>query len=197
MSFEEVQVIWESQEDLDDTIDRNDLKAWIKSRNRTFTKIVGATEIAMTLTLIFVGGMFMKDPLLQGHDLILMVAGVASFLAAGFVWTGRIARKKREVDYDDSLLGIVERSIGAIDYQERRMRGFVWWFAGPMSLGLLIGLIIVDDSKRYLFYTIFIPAFAACMALCYWQIRRDIRMNLIPEKERFQNLRRSLVRNGV
>lgn len=197
MSFEEVQAIWESQQNVDDAINPNELMSLMESRNRSFTKIVSVTEIAMTLTLIFVGGMFMKDPVLQGHDRILAVAGIASFLAAGFIWTGRVARKKREINYDHSLLGIVDCSIGAIDYQQRRMSSFVWWFAGPMSVGLLIGLFIVDDSKRYLFYTVFIPAFIACMVLTYWQIRREIRLNLVPEKKRLQDLRRSLVQERV
>lgn len=192
MSFEDIQAIWESQEPLDGEIDKSALKEWIQSKNRSFTRIVGMTEVVMTLTLLFVGGMFMKDPIVQGHDRILIVPGIASFVAAAFVWTGRIARKKREFVYADSLLGIIERSLDAIEYQKRRMEGFVWWFASPMSLGLIIGLFIVDDSKRYLFYTVFIPAFIACMGLTYWQIRRDVRINLIPEKVRLEDLRKTL-----
>jgi hypothetical protein len=195
MSFEEIQSIWNSQQPLDGTFDRDALTKWIKAKNRTFTRIVGVTEIVMTLTLLFVAAMFMRDPLLQGHDRILIVAGIASLLAAIFVWTGRIARKKREIRYDTSLLGIVERSIDAIEYQMGRMRNFLWWFGGPTSLGLLIGLFIVDESKRYLFYTIFIPAFCLCMVLAYWQIGREIRTKLIPEKSRLEHLRNKLI-NG-
>jgi len=193
MNFDELQTIWDSQEKLESQIDQDVLHQWIKVRNSSFTRIVGITEIVMTLTLLFVTGMFFKDPLLQGHDRILMVAGFASLMAAAFVWTGRIARKKRQVNYSDSLVGVVERSIDAIDYQTWRMRSFIWWFAGPMSIGLLIGLFIVDEPKRYLFYTIFIPAFTLCMGLTHWQIRRDIRMNLLPEKSRLTQLRDRLI----
>ena len=125
----------------------------------------------------------------------MLVPGIASLLAAMFVWTGRIARKKREMRYDASLLGIVEQSIDAVNYQMERMRNFLWWFAGPTSLGLAIGLFIVDDSKRYLFYTIFIPGFAVCMGLAYSQIRREIRSKLLPERTRLEDLRTNLV-NG-
>lgn len=193
MSFDEIQSIWESQQPLDGSVDESALATLIKAKNRSFARIVSVSEIAMTLTLLFVAAMFMKDPLLQGHDRILIVAGIASLVAAIFVWTGRIARKKREVSYDDSLLGIVERSIAGIDYQMRRMQSFLWWFAAPNSIGLLIGLFIVDDSKRYLFYTVFIPAFVICMGLTYWQIQRDIRTNLLPEKMRLVDLRSNLI----
>lgn len=195
MSFDEIQSIWNSQESLESRIDRDLLHQWIKDRNRSFTRNVGLVEITMTLTLLFVTAMFFKDPLLQGHDRILMVAGLASLLAAGFVWSGRIARKKRQVNYADTLAGIVEQSIDAIEYQMWRMRSFVWWLAVPMSLGLLIGLFIIDDSKRYLLYTIFIPAFVICIGLAYWQIQREIRTNLVPEKSRLTQLRDRLI-NG-
>ncbi|QDV42326.1 hypothetical protein Enr13x_21710 [Stieleria neptunia] len=110
-----------------------------------------------------------------------------------FVWTGRNARKKREMRFDASLLGIVQQSIDAVIYQMGRIRNFLWWFAGPTSLGLAIGLFIVEDSKRYSFYTIFIPAFVVFMGLAYWQIRREIRTNLRPEKSRLEELRNRLI----
>lgn len=193
MSFNEIQSIWDSQQPLDETVDADALRTCIKARNRLFTRIVGAMEVAMAVTLLFVAAMFMRDPLLQGHDRILLVPGVVSLLAAVLVWTGRIARKKRETRYDASLLGIVEQSIDAVNYQMGRMRNFLWWFAGPTSLGLATGLFIVDDSKRYLFYTIFIPSFVVCTGLAYWQIRREIRTNLIPEKSRLEELRNKLI----
>jgi len=189
MSFEEIQSIWDSQQPLHGRIDREDLTSWIKAKNRSFARIVGTMEIVMVLTFLFLAGMFMRDPVLEGHDPALILAGIASLVAAAYVWTGRVARKKRAVRYEDSLLGIVDQSIDAIDYQVKRMRSFVWWFAGPTSLGLAIGLVIVDESKRYLFYIVFIPAFLVCMGLTYWQIRREIRINLVPEKSRLEALR--------
>lgn len=193
MSFDDIQSIWDSQQPLDGAIDKDALTTLITTKNRVFTRIVGVTELVMTGTLLFVAVMFMRDPLLHGHDRILIVPGIASVLAALFVWTGRVARKKREIRYDDSLLGIVDQSIDAIEYQIVRMQGFVWWFAGPTSLGLVIGLCIVDASKRYLFYTVFIPSFILCIGLAYWQIRREIRFKLRPEKARLEDLRNRLV----
>jgi len=192
MNFEEVQSIWDSQQPFSSSIDTDALTSWIKSKNQSFTRVVGITEIVMTGTLLFVAGMFLRDPILQGHDRILIVAGVVSLMAAGFVWTGRIARKKRELSYDESLLGILDRSIDAMGYQIKRMRSFIWWFTAPMSLGLIIGLFIVDDSKRYLFYTIFIPGFVICMGLTHWQSEREIRGVLLPEKARLEGLRQRI-----
>ncbi len=189
MCFEEIQSIWNSQKPVEKAVDETALLNWIRSRDQAFARVVGATEIVMVLTLLFVAAMFFRDPLVEGHDRILMVAGLMSLLAAAFVWSGRVARRKRVVNYDDSLLGIVEKSLDAVNYQQRRMQSFVWWFAAPMSVGLLIAWWIVDPAKRYLFYTIFIPGFVLSMALAYWQIGRENRRNLAPEKARLEGLR--------
>ncbi|TWT85629.1 hypothetical protein Pla123a_04360 [Posidoniimonas polymericola] len=193
MSFDDVQAIWDSQQPAGDRLDRDALTQCIKADSRSLMRIVGATEMVMTLTLLFMAAMFMRDPLLQGHDRVLLVAAFACLAAAAYVWTGRVARKKREVRYDASLLGMVERSIAAIDYQIARMRGFLWCFGAPTSLGLLIGLLIVDDSKRYLFYWVFIPAYCLCMGLTWLQIGREIRTKTQPERRRLAQLRDQLI----
>lgn len=138
------------------------LHQWIKTRNSSFTRIVDRVEIVMILTLLFVTAMFFKDPLLQGHDRILMVAGLASLLSAAFIWTGRIAREKREVNFSDSLVGNVELSIDTIDYQIWRMRSFVWWFAAPMSLGLLLGCSSLMNRSSASFTSFSPPYFSPC-----------------------------------
>lgn len=192
MTFDEIQSIWNSQQTLKDQIDPAEWQPWIEARNKSLNKSIGFVEVLMFLLMLFLAAMFFRDPILEGHDRILAVCGIMSLIAAGYIWTGRIARKKREVQYDRSLLGIVEQSIDALDYQRRRLASFVWWFALPMSCALLIGLVIVDPSKRYLFYWIFIPGFALCMGLTYWQIRREIARNISPEKRRLEELREAL-----
>ena len=192
MTFDEIQMIWDSQGEIDSSIDRAELAKWIEVKNTSFNRIVSAVEIAMMLMLLFLAVMFLKDPVLQGHDRALIWGAAASFVATGFIWTGRIARQRRELNYEDSLLGMIQKSIDGITYQINRLRSFIWLFTFPGAVGLAIGLLIVDDSKRHLFYTVFIPSFIACMALAYWQVRREIRMQLAPEKQRLEELRKML-----
>lgn len=192
MSFDSVQEIWDSQTVDDDAIDRDALLKQLKQRDRSFSRIVTITDVVMIMTLAFVGFMFMKDPILQGHDLALIVPGILSLFAAGMVWTGRADRKKQQSLFQDNLLGLIEKSIHGIQNRIWWLRNFLWWFAAPLSLGLLIGLFIIDDSKRHLLYVIFIPAFVLCMGLTYWQIRREIRIVLSPEQVRLEALRSRL-----
>lgn len=191
MPIETIQELWDAQEPAADSIDSASLTRWLRQRSRYFDGM----ELLMILTLLFVALMFARDPLLQGHDRILLLGSLLSLLGAGFVWMGRTARKRREPQYERSLLGIVEQSMDAIDYQIRRLQSFLWWFVLPNAVGLCIGLWIVDESKRYLFYSVFIPAFIACMTLATWQIRNEIRRDLHPKRERLQELHRQLT-NG-
>jgi len=192
MNFDDIKSVWDSQELSDTKLDHDLLWKQVHERDRSFSRLVNVTEIVMILVLLFNTAMFMRDPLLQGHDRVLIVPGLACLVAAGFVLKRRKDRKCREVNYDNSLLGLIEKSIAAIESRCSLMRNFLWWFACPMCLGLAIGLFIVDESKRYLLYGVFIPAFFVCMGLAYWQIRREIRTTLLPEKQRLEELQAKL-----
>lgn len=192
MNLDEIQSIWDSESNFQPSIDANQWRSWIEQRNQKLRWMIGVVEIVMILTLLFVAAMFFRDPIIDGHDYVLIAPGILALAAAAFVWSGRIARRKRDVQYSDSLLSIVQQSIDALDYQKWWMQSFVWWFAAPMFIGLLIGLAIVDDSKRYLFYWVFIPAFLICMALTIWQIRREIALKILPERNRLEQFRQQL-----
>ncbi len=189
MTFDDVQTIWNSQGTPDGALSNDDLFQVVTERDRSFRRIVNLTDILMTLTLLFVAMMFFRDPVLQGHDMVLIVPGVACLIAAGFVWSWRIHRQRRQIDFDDSLLGLINKSIDGINDRIAQMSNFMWWFACPNILGLAIALFIIDDSKRYLLYMIFIPAFFLCIGLAFWQIQREIRLKLEPEKKRLESLR--------
>ena len=193
MDLEDIQKAWDSQEEhpvLE--VDETSLRSHIRTRVKTFGRLVGWTEIFTAGMLLFIAAMFLRDPLVEGHDLVLIVPAIASLVAAGFVITGRVLRKKREVAYDDTIKGIVEKSISQIDYHTKRLNSFLWWFAAPMTLGLLIGIVIVDASKRYLFFTVFIPLFVLSIGLCYWQIKKEIKNKLVPEKDSLASLLKTL-----
>jgi len=192
MSFDEIQSIWDSQQVPEGPIDRDGLLPDIVAKERSLHRISTVTDIVMTGTLLFVAAMFLRDPVLQGHDLILIVPGCVCLCAAGLVWKWRVNRQQRQLSFDDSLLGVVSKSIDAIDDRIRLMRNFLWWFACPNALGLIIALFIIDAQKLYLITMIFIPAFLFCMGLAWWQIQREIRLRLQPEKQRLENLRAHL-----
>ena len=192
MSFEKLQSIWDSQQLPDGSLDEEALLKTMQNRDRSFSRVVSITEIVMTAVMLFVTAMFFRDPLLQGHDRVLMIPGVACLIAAALVWKTRLDRRKREMNYQNSLLGLIEKSIDGIGERVSKMKCLVWWFGCPMRLGLVIALFIVDDAKRHLFYYIFIPAFLACMALTYWQVHREIRILLLPEKKQLEELRSQL-----
>ena len=188
MSFDEIQAIWDSQQTPNDLGGREQMVAAVVARERSFNRIATATDVAMSGTLLFVAAMFFRDPLLQGHDLVLILPGIVSLIAAGLIWFWRISRKRRQSEFDDSLPGLLNKSIDSINDRVTQMSRFLWWFACPNLLGLGIALVIVDESKRFLIYGVFLPAFLICIGLAQWQIRREIRLKLQPEIDRLMSL---------
>jgi hypothetical protein len=192
MSFDEVQSIWNLQQTPDGPLDRDGLLLAVVERDRTFNRIVTITDVLIMATLLFSAAMFLRDPLLQGHDLVLIIPAIACVAAACFVWRWRHNRKRRAPQFDDSLIGLISKSTDAVEDRIALMRKFLWWFACPNAWGLFIALFIIDESKRHLLYGIFIPAFATCMGLTYWLIRREVRLNLLPQISRLEALRSQL-----
>lgn len=192
MSFDEVQSIWNLQQTPDGPLDRDGVLLAVVDRDRKFNRIVTITDVLMIATLLFMAAMFLRDPLLQGHDLVLIIPAIACIVAAGFVLRWRRNRKRRAPQFDDSLLGLISKSVDAVQDRIALMRKFLWWFACPNALGLCIALFIIDESKRHLLYGVFIPAFVTCMGLTYWQIRREIQLKLLPEVSRLKTLRSQL-----
>lgn len=192
MNFEEAQSIWNSQQASDGPFDNEGLLLAVVEKDRQLSRIVTITDVLMTATLLFLTAMFLRDPILQGHDPVLIIPAIACLVAAGFVWKWRINRKRRAVRFGDSLRGMIDKSIDAVEDRIALMGRFLWWFACPNILGLGIAMFIIDEKKRYLLYGIFVPAFVACMGLAYWQIRREIRWKLLPEKSHLEGLRSQL-----
>lgn len=193
MSFDEIKSIWDSQDFLNDSQNDTELLSAVKTWDRSFRRMVGITDFLMISCLLFVAAMFFRDPLLQGHDRVLMIPGLACLLAAGLAIKWRYDRKTRQQVFDDSLLGLVNRSIDGINDRIARTKSFLLWFAVPNAIGLAIALWIVADSKRYLFYYFFVPGFVACIGLAYWQFQRENKRTLVPHRQRLEALRRKLV----
>ena len=193
MNFDEVRALWDSQHPNRDGSRDEQLAQDVIAKARSLDRWATVTEVLMVATLLFVAAMFFRDPLWQGHDLVLILPGIACVVAACFVWRWRYHRLRRQETFDGSLIGMIDKSLDAVADRIALMRHFLWWFALPNALGLCIALAIIDEAKRYLLYSIFIPAFAICIGLTYWQIRREIRLKLNPEKRALEGLRSQLV----
>lgn len=188
MNFEDVQSIWSSQSSPESLLDKERLLTSIVAKERSMKRISTATDITMISTLLFLAIMFLRDPVLQGHDLVLIIPALACIWAAALVWQWRVKRYRRQLHFDDSLLGVIDKSIDGIEDYISQLQKFLLWFALPCSIGLTVALFIIAPEKRWLLYTIFIPAFVICIGLAYWQIRREVRLKLEPERKRLEEI---------
>ncbi|MCR9211821.1 hypothetical protein [Rhodopirellula bahusiensis] len=189
MNFDEIQLIWNSQAATKESLERESILLAVVEKEQSLRRLTAITDGVMIATLLFVAVMFFRDPVLQGHDLVLILPGIVCLAAAGWLFKWRRDRQHRHLGFEQSLRGLIDKSIDGLDDRISQMRNFVWWFAVPNVLGLIIALFIIDPARRYLLYLVFGPAFAICMGLAIWQINREIRSRLLPEKQRFEQLR--------
>ena len=55
MTFDEIQSIWNSQQPMDETIDKDELQKWMRAKNQSFARWVGISELAMIAVVYSTG----------------------------------------------------------------------------------------------------------------------------------------------
>ena len=110
MTFDEIQSIGNSQQPMDETIDKGELQSWMRAKNHSFA---GCFVTASWLRLP--SSCFLHD---------------------------------------------------VANYQIACLRSFIWWFVALASLGLGIGLLLIDDCKRNLLYLCVHPSFCSRHGAC-------------------------------
>ena len=99
---------------------------------------------------------------------------------------GRQYRRRREVDFDESIRGVIEKSLAPIEYHEKRQAMYLWLFHLPIALAAGIGLTVYGNTR--------IPwiwgGVILVWVVSYWGTQRDIKRN--PQKRNLKALREKL-----
>lgn len=194
MKFEELQSLWNCQDN--EPKSRLDTQAVLDTVRRRSNKLaVEASLFEMILmgSLIFVGLVSLKDPLLQGHDMHQIATAVLCFGSAAFIWRGRHIRRTLEVQFDDSLLGCIEKSIAQLNYKASQMRGYLWFCIVPLSVSLGLGYFQANPAKTFWFFILIIPLFVFMMALSYFVMRWENNRFSLPQLAELEAQRAKLL----
>jgi hypothetical protein len=215
MDFEELRVIWNSQnsEPLY-AIDEAALHVSVKRKSRAFTRRVfwrDVREISLgllagTVFLVF-GGMlaFGREDhwrRLLGSDVEVSSWDAVTLLAVSSLWlffaayqlVSRVRQEQRERRFDPSLRGDLDRTIAQTDYRIRMATSVVWWGLLPVWLATVLFVYVVfklvsTPPAVLLLAAIVIPVGFALDVLFK---RRPVRTELLPLKQEFESLRRKL-----
>jgi hypothetical protein len=215
MDFEEMKVIWDSQnkEPLY-AVDEAGLHASVRRKTRAFARRIfwrdvreisiglasGAGFFVFGWTLIAWDEARWRSLLGPGAevsrwDAVMMLAASALFLHyALYHFVGRKRQERRERQFESSLRGDIDRTLAQTEYQIRMAQGAVWWGLIPLAVATGLGLYVICTivptplAVWLLIPVVMVPAFVLDIR-CK---RRPIRTELLPLKQEFESLRHKL-----
>ncbi len=216
MDFEELRVIWNSQNSRPlYAIDEATLRERVRRRNRAFLRRVlwrDAREIAIGLAagaglLVFGAMLVLEDEgrwrlwfgpgvRMSRWDAFLLLIGSGLWLFfACYQVVARKRQEQRERRFESSLRGDIDRTISRTAHEIRMLRSIVWWGLVPVwvATALFVYVIVTlvpTPPMALLLASIVVPA-GFVVDLLYK--RRPLRTELLPLKQEFESLRHTLM----
>lgn len=191
MDFEEMKVIWDSQNEQPlYAFEQASLEKRIRSEGQDISFCLEMFEIMTMLILLVMGVVFPLEPILEGHDFHQIPEGLLFLAIAGWLFRERRRRKQYEQRFDNSLLGDLDRSIFRVDVQIRRLRGFLWVFIVPMCVITAMRLPWDYITKPWWLWAIMVVG----TAFTIYVMRREVQQTHLPRKASLQSLREKLAK---
>lgn len=218
MNFDEMQVVWDSQNRQQVyAVDEFGLYAIVRRKHEALRSCIFWRDIreigvgvAGCIGLLFFSwslGSWDENRWrsLLGSNLemtrqcaMLMLIASAFFLYyALYHWVARWRGQRREKNYKHSLRGDIERTLAQIAYEIHLARGAVWWALIPLLVGTLlflyvVGTVVSAPPALWLLPAIVMPV---CLILDVRCRQRPIRERLLPLKAEFESLRQKLAQD--
>lgn len=201
MTFDQIQKNWQSQPSgLTLKIDSNVLFNEVRRNKRSFESAIFGRDIrevgVAILLVVFFLYFGIKDNLWPMWLLALLCLWVAVFMVAD-----RIIQKRRQPKQSDSLANCIQSSLTQINHQIWLLKNVLWWYLGPLGVGLIIwfsycGISVMVTEKPTIGFLFFILTCIVGTILLYWGIywlnQRAVRTELTPRKEELEELLDSL-----
>jgi hypothetical protein len=216
MDFEEMKVLWDSQnEEPLYAVNQAGLRAILRRYSRDFRRTVfwrDLREITIGIVagaglLVFVGLLAVGQPERLASWLNLKSTptawDLAALISAAGLWfhyalrqyAGRKRQERRERQFAPSVLGDLDREIARTEYQIRLAKNVLWWGVLPVWTATFLFLLV---ASRLLDTSGWIVLVAAAVFLCAavldlrWK-QRPIQRDLVPRKHELESLRTQLV----
>lgn len=190
MQFEDLQVIWNSQDDERlFAIDESALHAAIKRKSRSVNRLLAIFEWVMIAVNLLVAVVLFLD---AGQDngpafqYVLVVMYLAYFVVAV---VRRLTRRREEVRFPPTMLGELDKAIWQVDYLIQQARSIIFWYVIPLGVVVTISMILSINTWWGLFF------FTAWTTVTYFGSRWEINKWYRPKKENLELLREKLILN--
>ena len=201
MNFEDLKIVWESQnEEPLYTINEDGLHSILRRNGRRFKRSIFLRDLreigislAMFLMLLYAGipdyGL-LKDLVLWEIVAMFTAAGLWLFYAL-YMLVHRKRQESRERQYPSSLRGDLDREIAQTEYQIRMAKNILWWGLLPTWVAaLLVILVTVESGWARLLLILAVLLYMFVIEL--WTKKRPIKRVFLPRKHELESLRDKL-----
>ena len=186
MEFEEMKKIWDTQNNEPMyAINEEALKKGIRRKRNKASWASNFTEFSLVAIALITG-----VPLIIKHindqNFYSMIPAIMLLLTAVYVLVSRAERKKRENQYDQSIIGDIDQAISNVDFEVRRAKTFIWWYITPIAIAVFFKMAVNDDPIWKWFV---IPV---AFVFSYIVVQFGLHKAQLPRKRYLERLRKKL-----
>lgn len=187
MEFEEMQVIWNQQEEKKMfAIDEAALYESIKGKSRSLEHWLVFVEGMMIVLNLVVAGVLVVDTIRDGGPALQFLVAAMYGAYSLFGAYRRVGRRREEVHFTETMLGELEKAIWRADYLIAQGRTLIVWYLLPLVV-VGAGFLALDGNVLEAALMLLV------LPLTHLGVRWEIRKWHRPKKEALESLRDTLL----
>lgn len=188
MDFQDLTVIWNAQKSAKlYAYDQAALEKRVIQHSARVKHQIDFVEIVLMFIMGACGLVTLAEPVLFGQDRYQLATGPMFLLVAVYLWTRWRSRQNMRVDFDRSLIGVLDQAIAQLDHHIRHVRAMVYWLGVPYLLMLGLSAAIGKNKPWWMWIMLL---FALVLGL--WVNHRGIQRGYLPRKRELEALRSKL-----
>jgi membrane protein insertase Oxa1/YidC/SpoIIIJ len=188
MDFEELQVIWNSQNhEKMYTINEDVLDNYIKNKGKSIGKMLSLSEFILIAVNLVVGIWLTIESLDNNNPSTQSILAVFYLAFVVFSFTRRLIRRNEEKPFDQTIAGELDKAIWRVDYLMRQGKNAIIWYLIPLAA--ILGVMSFLDTKRLLWAFGFI---VVTIVVSYFEYQRENKKIHLPNKRNLEALREKL-----
>ena len=188
MEFEELQVLWNKQDsERLFAINEDAMYRSIQRKRRSVERLLDLLEWMMIGVNLIVAIVLWVDTVrYAGPQFQLIISGMYG-LYLGVALARRAIRRRGQEQFEESMLGELDKAIWGMDYLIRQSRGIVWWYLAPVLL-VAAALLALNGKGVWALALVL-----GVLPLSYFGSRWEVRRFFLPKRRNLVALRKRLL----
>ena len=188
MNFEELQVIWNSQNnETMYAINEDALYKYVKQKGKSIGGMVNLFEFILIGVNLLVGVWLTIEALDNNNTSTQSILAVFYLAFAVFGFIRRLMRRSEEKPFNLTIVGELDKAIWRVDYLMRQGKNAIIWYLIPLAV--IFGVMSFIDTKRLLWaFGLMVVTIVATYFATQWENKKFH----LPNKRNLETLRHKL-----